>query len=181
MKVRPRIPVLVLASLALLPVARAADGQLTLPDFKELGGKASESVNITLDSSLIALATRFLDAGKPNDAAVRQAIGGVRGIYVRNFTFDTNFAYPREVVSQVRKQLSLPDWQPLVHVHSQKDHNDVDIYVCIEQGKASGLAIIASEPRQLTIVNIVGSIDLQKLHALEGSFGIPKVSLEDKK
>jgi hypothetical protein len=68
-----------------------------------------------------------------------------------------------------------------LHVHSQKDHNDVDIYVCVEQGKASGLAIIASEPRQFTIVNIVGSIDLQKLHTLEGSFGIPKVSLEDKK
>ena len=56
----------------------------------------------------------------------------------------------------------------------------MDIYVSIEQGRANGLAIISSEPRQFTIVNIVGSIDLQKLHRLEGKFGIPKLQLEEK-
>jgi len=56
----------------------------------------------------------------------------------------------------------------------------VDIYVSIEQGRANGLAIISSEPRQFTIVNIVGSIDLQKLHRLEGKFGIPKLQLQGK-
>jgi hypothetical protein len=30
-------------------------------------------------------------------------------------------------------------------------------------------------------VNIVGSIDMKKLHELEGQFGIPKLDLEDKK
>ncbi len=39
-----------------------------------------------------------------------------------------------------------------------------------------GLAIIATEPRQFTVVNIVGSIDLDKLHKLEGRFGIPKLT-----
>ena len=57
----------------------------------------------------------------------------------------------------------------------------MDIYVSIEQGRANGLAIISSEPRQFTIVNIVGSIDLQKLHRLEGKFGIPKLQLEQNK
>jgi hypothetical protein len=28
------------------------------------------------------------------------------------------------------------------------------------------------------VVNIVGSIDLQKLHQLEGHFGIPKLQLD---
>jgi hypothetical protein len=41
--------------------------------------------------------------------------------------------------------------------------------------------IIASEPREFTVVNIVGSIDLQKLRRLEGRFGIPKLQLEQKK
>jgi hypothetical protein len=30
-------------------------------------------------------------------------------------------------------------------------------------------------------VNIVGSIDLQKLHQLEGHFGIPKMELQEQK
>jgi hypothetical protein len=46
------------------------------------------------------------------------------------------------------------------------------------QGKANGLAIIASEPREFTIVNIVGAVDLEKLRQLEGQFGIPKLELE---
>ena len=46
---------------------------------------------------------------------------------------------------------------------------------------AQGLAIIASEPRQFTIVNIVGAVDVEKLHQLEGRFGVPKLELETKK
>jgi hypothetical protein len=46
---------------------------------------------------------------------------------------------------------------------------------------ANGLAIIASEPREFTIVNIVGSIDLAKLHRLEGKFGIPRLDVPDGK
>ena len=44
-----------------------------------------------------------------------------------------------------------------------------------------GLALIASEPRQFTIVNIVGAIDLDKLHKLEGQFGVPKLDLDPAK
>ena len=45
-----------------------------------------------------------------------------------------------------------------------------------KSGKILGLAVIASEPREFTIVNIVGSIDIDKLAKLEGQFGIPRVS-----
>jgi hypothetical protein len=77
--------------------------------------------------------------------------------------------------------LSAPGWQQLVEVHNRKDHNDVDVYIRVDRNRANGLAIIASEPRQFTIVNIVGSIDLQKLHELEGHFGIPQLKLDEKK
>jgi len=56
----------------------------------------------------------------------------------------------------------------------------VDIYISIDGNRANGLAIIASEPREFTIVNIVGSVDMRKLHELEGQFGIPKLELEQK-
>ena len=44
--------------------------------------------------------------------------------------------------------------------------------------RRKGLAIIASEPREFAIVNIVGSIDLEKLHELEGKFGVPELEIE---
>ncbi len=42
--------------------------------------------------------------------------------------------------------------------------------------RSTGLAVIASEPREFTIVNIVGSIDIDKIGRLEGQFDIPQVS-----
>ena len=179
-----RLPLLCLL-LASAPLAVAAPpGQLQLPDFDSLTGKAIQSVNITLDPSLLSLAAGFLDSSNPEDAATKEVVSGLRGIYVRSYTFDKDFAYPTADVDKVRQQLSAPGWQRLVQVHNKEQAN-VDIYISIEQGsvdrgRANGLAIISSRPREFTIVNIVGSIDLQKLHRLEGKFGVPKLSTGDK-
>jgi hypothetical protein len=170
-----------LAALVATAVAATSDAQLKLPNFDSLADKASDSVSITLDSALLGLAANFLDSSKPEDAAAKELIGGLKGIYVKSYTFDKDFAYPTSDVEMVRKQLTAPTWQRLVGVRSHKEQANVDIFVSINQGRANGLAIIASEPREFTIVNIVGSIDLQKLHQLEGKFGIPKLQLEEKK
>lgn len=48
----------------------------------------------------------------------------------------------------------------------------------MDKGKIAGLVVIAAEPREFTIVNIVGPIDLDQLSSLGGQFGIPKVDLK---
>lgn len=159
------------------PAASEPAALLKLPNFDSLTEQASESVIITLDSALLGMAARFLDSENPEDAAVKYIVNGIQGIYVRSFTFDEDFVYPRADVDSVRKQLSGPGWQRLLQVRSRKEAN-VDIYMSVFQGKANGLAIIASEPREFTIVNIVGAVDLEKLRQLEGQFGIPKLELE---
>jgi hypothetical protein len=164
-----------LAALLTSVALAAPPGLLVLPEFDALARKSTESVNISLDPSLLGLAASFLDSSDPQDAATKQLIGGLRGIYVRSYTFDADFAYPAAQVDAVRAQLAAPGWQRLVQTNSTRDRTHVDIYVCADRGVAQGLAIIASEPRQFTIVNIVGAIDLAKLHKLEGSFGIPKL------
>jgi hypothetical protein len=52
----------------------------------------------------------------------------------------------------------------------------VQIYGWREGNQSGGLAILVAEPRELTIVNIVGSIDIDRLAELEGQFGIPKTT-----
>jgi len=41
--------------------------------------------------------------------------------------------------------------------------------------KPAGVAILAAEPKELTIVNIAGSIDLASLSEMGGHFNIPKI------
>src|SRR5688572_388050 len=177
--IRKILLVLVVLASAFGETAGAADGMLKLPAFSGLEQKANESVTITLDAALLGLAGRFLNAEEPNDAAVKEVMQGLSGIYVRSFTFDSDFVYQKSDVDMVRRQLSAPGWQRLVEVRSRKQGSDVDVYISMEGDKVRGLAIIASEPRELTIVNIVGSVDLQKLHRLEGRFGVPNMQLEE--
>ena len=160
------------------PGARAPIAKLLLPDFSALGSAATDSVSITLDAPLLAFAARFLDAGDPDQRSVKEMIGGLQGIYVKSYTFDKAFAYPASDIAAIRKQLSAPCWQQIVQTRSTKQQTAVDIFVCQAQQKPMGLAVIATEPRQLTIVNIVGAIDLDKLHRIEGRLGVPKLPAE---
>ena len=124
------------------------------------------------------MAGRFLNGSDPQDAATREILKGLQGIYIRSYTFDKDAAYQQADIDAVRSQLSAPGWSRLVQTRSRKSQANVDIYIMVTNNQATGLALIASEPRQFTIVNIVGAIDLDKLHKLEGQFGVPKLDID---
>jgi len=180
-----RFPALI-GFLAMLLLAAAASaqtralpkGQLLLPEFAALADKASESVTVSLEPSLLGMACRFLSADDPEEAQAKKLCTSLRGIYVRHYTFEKDYAYPKAEIDRVRRQLSAPGWNRIVEARSKKENTDVDVFVLIEGEKAQGLSIIASEPREFTIVNIVGSIDLEQLHQLEGQFGVPELDIE---
>lgn len=47
------------------------------------------------------------------------------------------------------------------------------MYVLIENNRTQGFALIASEPREFTIINIVGSISLEDLPKIEHQLHLP--------
>ena len=59
-----------------------------------------------------------------------------------------------------------------MQVHHREKSEDVDMYVLIENNVTKGFALIASEPREFTIINIVGSIKMDDLPALENHFAL---------
>jgi hypothetical protein len=153
-------------------------GQLDLPEFASLAEKATESVNVTLPPALLSLGCQLMDPKEPDEAAARKLCMGLQAIYVRHYTFESDYAYPRADVERVKRQLSAPGWTQIVGAISRKENTNVDVFVLIDNDKAQGLSIIATEPREFTIVNIVGSIKLDQLHELEGQFNIPELGLE---
>ncbi|HEY1890053.1 MAG TPA: DUF4252 domain-containing protein [Steroidobacteraceae bacterium] len=176
---RLRSIALICALLALPTLACAAEpGRLQLPDFSALSKKAAQSVDISLDPSLLNLAKSVgISDDSGNGAAVNGVIQGIRGIYVRSYSFDNPGEYSKADVKAVEAQLLAPGWQPIVSTHDLKQGNNVDIYILRNGNRTDGVAIIAAAPRQLTIVNIVGSIDLAKLAQLQGQFGVPRIGL----
>ena len=57
------------------------------------------------------------------------------------------------------------------------ENTHVEVYMMTGTGRIDGIAILALEPKRLTLVNIVGTIDLEKLSQLEGQFGIPELGI----
>jgi hypothetical protein len=163
------------AAWGLASTCLAATPELEIPDFAGLSGKATESVDITVDGILMSIAKRFARNSGDDELALLSDIKSVR---VRNFEFGSEGEYSRADIDSVRRQLSAPGWSQLVSAHKGAGMEDVDVYVCAENEKILGLAVVASEPRSFTIVNIIGNIDIDKLAKLEGKFGIPKVDVE---
>ena len=87
--------------------------------------------------------------------------------------------YTEANLAGVRTQLRSPGWARLVNIVKKKtdDNIHVEVYMMTSTGRIDGLAILALEPKRLTLVNIVGTIDLEKLSQLEGQFGIPELGI----
>jgi hypothetical protein len=156
----------------------AQEGRIQISHLDKLAAKAGEVVDVNLDGALLQTASKFLSGNKPEEANVKGLIGGLKGVFVKSFEFDNEGEYSREDLNAIRSQIQGPCWSRMVGVRSRKDKEEVDVYLCSQNGKVAGLVVLSAEPKELTVINIVGSIDLEKLSALEGQFGIPDLDLE---
>ena len=157
-------------ALGTLPLLAQAP-RLKLDPLDRLASAASEVVDVTLDGSTLRMATQFM--GK--DPQTRALVRSLQGIYVKSFAFDQLNAYSPADLEAIRAQLQPPGWSRIVNVQSRKDGH-VEIFLMGDgRGGNLGLAVLAAEPKELTVVNIVGPIDLQTLGSLEGQLGIPRL------
>ena len=159
--------VLAAACLALPLLAAAQAPQLRLPSFSSLRDQATESVDITLGWLPLHLMTWFMDDQDRDSAEVKKTLRGLKSVQIRNYSFDADFAYPQEEIEALRAQLAQPGWSRLVQVRNRGEKKeDVDIYVALENHTVRGLTIIACEPREFTVLNIVGAVDLEQVARL---------------
>mgnify|MGYP002381389989 CR=1 FL=1 len=142
---------------------------------ERLAEKAEEVVDVTLDANMLQLASRFLSNKDADQAKVKKLIGGLKGVYVRSFEFDKEGEYLSSDVESIRLQLKSPGWSRVASVRSKREKNNGEVYIRTEGGQIAGLTVLAAEPKQLTIVNIVGSITPEDLADLGGNFGIPRL------
>jgi hypothetical protein len=167
---------LVATALVALPAAAAPiTGAIDLPDFSHLESKARESVNVNLDGFLMRIA-KAIAANEHSGDEHMKLLQDIKSVQVKSFEFDADNEYSKSDVDAVRRQLSSPGWSAIAQVRKRENKEDVDVFICTEGEKILGLAVIASGLRSFTIVNVIGSIDIDKLARLEGQFGIPKVN-----
>ena len=174
-----------LAALAVLLVlgatatALAQNPRIQTSQLDGLAAKASETVDVNIDESLMSLAIKFL-GNDDDEKKVKELVSGLKGIYVKSFEFENEGQYTDADLESIRSQLRNPAWSRIINAKSKKD-GSIEVYIMHTGAQISGLAVLATELKEITVINILGPVDLEKLTKLEGEFGIPDLGLEGSK
>ena len=147
-------------------------------DFKTLDklvANATNTANITLDGDTLRLAAGFLGNDQNKDAAtLKSVVANLKGVYVRSFEFDKPGQYSEADVAPLRAYLKQPAWKNIVDVREGKQSTQVYL-MPTANNKLAGVAVVSTEPTEVTIVFISGLLDESDLQKLSGNMGIPEI------
>jgi hypothetical protein len=160
---------------------RAQGAKLQIDQLDILANRASETVDVKLDERLMQMTAKFFSDKDKDDAEIKEVLKGIKGIYVKSFTFEKEGEYSLAEVDSVLSQVRGSTWSKILAVKSKKDGANVEVYLNMLGDQITGLAVLSIEPKEFTVVNIVGPINLDKLSSLEGQFGVPDLGIEKDK
>jgi hypothetical protein len=161
-------------------VVKAQDTRIQLGSLDHLAAKASQTVDVNVDERLMKLAARLFSDKDEDERQVKKLIEGLKGIYVKSFEFETEGQYVAADLEPIRAQLRGAGWTRMVNVISKKE-GSVEVYLQFAGEMVNGLAVLHTDDKELTVVNIVGPVNLDKLAQLEGQMGIPELGIETQK
>jgi hypothetical protein len=169
-----RIITFILAASVFASPALAQTAQLPAPSpiEKDLAARASDVTEVTLGKNMLAFAAKIMNGKDSDEAETRHLIEGLDGIYVREYEFDKDGQFSADEVEQLRKYFETSDWSPIVKEHSRKTGESTDVMVKLVNGESHGMFILDVEPRELTIVLILGPIHMDDLSKLKGIGGL---------
>ena len=176
--------VVALAGAATAPAqdAQTSAGRLRLESLERLGTKAAEAVNIDIDGFLIRFAGSVLSEKDADERAVKEFVTGLKGVYVRSYEFKADGQFTEADVSAVREQLRAPAWSRVMDVKTRGlDFGDAEVYLATAGGRVQGLTLLVVEPKEVTVINIVGDVDLDKIKKIDSDLRLPRIHINRKK
>lgn len=150
----------------------AQDAKLQLDSLNKLADKAARVTDVTLDGSLLQFAVSMIekaDDGDEDVAQLKSIMKNLKGIYVKSFEFDETSQYTKADVEAVRAQIT-SRWTKIVQSIDKRTNEHDEIYLLKNGERVDGIVILVAEPKELTVVNIVGNVPVDKIATLEQHF-----------
>jgi hypothetical protein len=143
-------------------------------DFKsveKLGEHAKSSTNIALEGDTLKMAAGLL--GDENSSFTKN----LKSVHVHSYEFDKEGQYKPSDLAAVRAYVKSLNWTKILDV--KEEDEATEIYAqAPRNNQAGGLAIIAAEPKEVTVIVISGNISLSDLGKLE-NLGVPPNAVLD--
>ncbi len=146
--------------------------ELDLSFLKGLEAKAKESTEIDLGPEQLGLLMGL--AG--NEASELKALGQkIQRVQVKTLEFEKEGEYNPADLEKLRASIRSTNFVPLISVKEKKGFTEIGMRK--EGDRMRGFVILAVEPKEITVVNILGDLDAKTLGKLSGKFGIPNVQM----
>jgi hypothetical protein len=163
-------------AVALMPKlsAQTQTSPLPLPPAveKELAARASNVTEVTLGKSMLGFAAKFMNGKDQDEAATRHLIENLDGIYVRDYEFDKEGQYSMDEIGKLRQYFETAEWTPIVRARERRTGETTDVMVKMVNGEPHGMFILNAEPKELSIVLILGPVRMEDLGKLKGLGGL---------
>jgi hypothetical protein len=172
MRNRGLIFLLTAGTLAASALAQNSSLPAPSPVEKELAARASDVTEVTLGKNMLAFAAKVMNGKDEDEAATRRLIEGLDGIYVREYEFDKEGQFSAEEVDQLRKYFETSEWTSIVKERERKNSESTDVMVKLVNGESHGMFILSVEPKELSIVLILGPINMDEIGELRGIGGL---------
>ncbi|MET0280612.1 MAG: DUF4252 domain-containing protein [Steroidobacteraceae bacterium] len=164
-----RVNILLAAMALLSPLASVAQAaRINMPDFSGLAAKAKESVDIALDKDMLRTAASFMSGAE--DPQFAEQVKRLDGVYIKTFEFEKAGQYAMSDIDAMIRQVETSGWKKLMSIRDGEDR--VEMWMR-QDSHDGGMFFVASEPKELVVINIVGSVDLETLRKLQGRMGVP--------
>ncbi len=148
--------------------------ELDWKPLEHLAAKSSDTIDVHLDGSLLKMAAGFLSGDKGDEAQIKKLVVGLTGVYVKSYEFNRAGEFTPADLEAIRSQLKAPGWSRVVSVKSEKNEENTEVYLrTAAKDELGGVAVITSEAKKLTVVQVLGTVRLSDLQSLSGIPGVP--------
>ncbi|HEX5233960.1 MAG TPA: hypothetical protein VFW25_01375 [Silvibacterium sp.] len=142
-----------------------------------LARRATFHTDFTFDRQMLQLAS-----GLTGDQETQRVVAKLRGVSVHLFRYSQPGLYNPAALETIGAQYSQRGWQHLSNAHSSTsgEHTGrTDVWVRLDHGNVEGMALLLSNPTNVDVVVVNGTLSPLDLMHLRGHFGIPRAQNND--
>ncbi len=166
-----------LALLVSVPVWGFTSAKLNV-DMEELEGQADEVVEVNLEGKSLEQGSKLLAIRDGISGSFKSLLGGLTGVYRKTFRFAGGKTYESDSVRHIHEKMAKEGWSKMVDVQDIQKKEGVTIYSYSEDAGVKGVTVIATDPGEVTVVNIVGQeVDLEALAEIGEKLGLPAMKV----
>ena len=167
------------AILVFIAVAAGTGAQAQMPQpgwlpqrIEALRQSASAKTEFTLDHDMLIFASK-LDSENED---LRRVIAGVSGVSVHNFRYREPWMYDADALNSLKEEYHAAGWKQVVNNHDKDGGPGVsDVWIRFQNNAISNIVMLFARSREVSFVEVTGSISPLDLSHLGGHFGIPKI------